>query len=77
MFLQTPSLKYQKVITAKKAKLKNDSGRSFKEGWTESFGLMEPNGEMPSILLCVAYSVRWHFDTNKSLVKWKEKQLSS
>ncbi|XP_012928620.1 protein FAM200A-like isoform X1 [Heterocephalus glaber] len=70
---QTPSLEHQKMTTAKKAKLKTDSGRSFQEAWTESFGVIECNGKALCILcsksvVCRTSSVRRHFDTNHKSV---------
>ncbi|XP_013377247.1 PREDICTED: uncharacterized protein LOC102014543 [Chinchilla lanigera] len=66
---RSPSLEHQKVTTAKKAKLKPDSGRSFQEAWTESFGVIERSGKALCILcsksvVCRTSSVRRHFDTN-------------
>ncbi|KAM6176971.1 protein FAM200B-like [Erethizon dorsatum] len=75
---QTPSLEHQKMTAAKKAKLKTDSGRSFQEAWTESFGVIERNGKASCILcsksvVCRTSSVRRHFDTNhKSIAELGE-----
>ncbi|XP_013000519.1 protein FAM200A isoform X1 [Cavia porcellus] len=71
--LQTPSLEHQKMTTAKKAKLKPDSGRSFQEAWTESFGVIERDGKALCVLcsksiVCRTSSVRRHFDTNHKSV---------
>ncbi|XP_023567860.1 general transcription factor II-I repeat domain-containing protein 2A isoform X2 [Octodon degus] len=70
---QTPNLERQKMTTEKKAKLKTDSGRSFQEAWTESFGVIERNGKALCILcsksvVCRTSSVRRHFDTNHKSV---------
>ncbi|XP_034262212.1 general transcription factor II-I repeat domain-containing protein 2-like [Pantherophis guttatus] len=64
------------MSTAKKAKA--DSGRSFQEAWTESFGVIERDGKALCILcyesvVCRTSSVRRHFETNhKSIVKLSE-----
>ncbi|KAM4048853.1 general transcription factor II-I repeat domain-containing protein 2-like [Anomaloglossus baeobatrachus] len=55
------------MSTAKKAK--TDSGRSFQEVWTESFGVIERSGKALCTLcnesvVCRTSSVRRHFDTN-------------
>ncbi|XP_004873385.1 general transcription factor II-I repeat domain-containing protein 2A-like isoform X2 [Heterocephalus glaber] len=66
------------MTTPKKAKLKTDSGRSFQEAWTESFGVIERDGKALCILcsvsvVCRTSSVRRHFDTNhKSVAKLGE-----
>ncbi|XP_073515719.1 harmonin-binding protein USHBP1 isoform X4 [Phyllobates terribilis] len=62
-----PSIEHPKMSTAKKAK--TDSGRSFQEAWTESFGVIECNGKALCTLcnesvVCRTSSVRRHFDTN-------------
>ncbi|XP_066461121.1 general transcription factor II-I repeat domain-containing protein 2B-like [Eleutherodactylus coqui] len=59
------------MSTAKKSK--PDSGRSFQEAWTESFGVIERNGKALCILcnesvVCRTSSVRRHFDTNHKSV---------
>ncbi|CAH2324767.1 general transcription factor II-I repeat domain-containing 2A-like [Pelobates cultripes] len=70
----------QKMCTAKKAKFKTDSGRSFQETWTESFGVIERNGKALCILCSESVvsrtsSVRRHFDTNhKSVAKLGESE---
>lgn len=58
---------------AKKAKLNIDSGRSFQETWTESFGVIEHNRKALCILcgesvVCRTSSVRRHFNTNHKIV---------
>ncbi|XP_010604765.1 general transcription factor II-I repeat domain-containing protein 2A-like [Fukomys damarensis] len=66
------------MSTPKKAKLKTDSGRSFQEAWTESFGVIERHGKALCILcsvsvVCRTSSVRRHFDTNhRSVAKLGE-----
>ncbi|XP_026578977.1 general transcription factor II-I repeat domain-containing protein 2-like [Pseudonaja textilis] len=62
----TPSLEHPKVSAAKKAR--TDSGRSFREAWTESFGMIEHNGKALCTLcnesvVCRTSSVRRHFNT--------------
>ncbi|XP_013358567.1 PREDICTED: uncharacterized protein LOC102022594 isoform X3 [Chinchilla lanigera] len=69
---RTPSLEPE-MTAAKKAKLKPDSGRSFQQAWTESFGVIERNGKALCILcsesvVCRTSSVRRHFDTNHKSV---------
>ncbi|KAG9485345.1 hypothetical protein GDO78_008432 [Eleutherodactylus coqui] len=59
------------MSTAKKSK--PDSGRSFQEAWTESFGVIECNGKALCILcnesvVCRTSSIRRHFDTNHKSV---------
>ncbi|XP_040297400.1 general transcription factor II-I repeat domain-containing protein 2-like [Bufo bufo] len=59
------------MSAAKKAK--TDSGRSFQEAWTESFGVIERNGKALCILcnetvVCRTSSVRRHLDTNHKSV---------
>lgn len=61
------------MSTAKKVKLISDSGRSFQETWTESFGVIERNGKALCILCSESVvsrtsSVRRHFDTNHKSV---------
>ena len=57
---------------------KKDSGRSFQEAWTESFGVIERNGKALCIIctesvVCRTSSVRRHFNTNhKSVAKLGE-----
>ncbi|XP_060548259.1 general transcription factor II-I repeat domain-containing protein 2A-like [Pantherophis guttatus] len=64
------------MSAAKKAK--RDSGRSFQEAWTESFGVIEHNGKALCVLcnesvVCRTSSVRRHLDTNhKSVAKLGE-----
>ncbi|XP_072006342.1 general transcription factor II-I repeat domain-containing protein 2-like [Engystomops pustulosus] len=50
-----------------------DSGRSFQEAWTESYGMIERNGKALCVLcnesvVCRTSSVRRHFDTNHKTV---------
>ena len=57
----------------KKAKLNSDSGRSFQETWTDSFGVIEHNSKALCILcgesvVCRTSSVRRHFNTNHKIV---------
>jgi len=64
------------MSVAKKAK--KDSGRSFQEALTESFGVIERNGKAFCIIctesvVCRTSSVRRHFNTNhKSVAKLGE-----
>ncbi|XP_013919890.1 PREDICTED: general transcription factor II-I repeat domain-containing protein 2-like [Thamnophis sirtalis] len=64
------------MSTAKKTR--TDSGRSFREAWTESFGMVEHNGKALCTLcnesvVCRTSSVRRHFDTNhKSIAQLGE-----
>ncbi|MBN3284796.1 GTD2B protein, partial [Polyodon spathula] len=59
----------KKMSTIKKAKLQTDSGRSFQEGWTETFGMVDSKGKALCVICneSVVYrtsSVKRHFDTN-------------
>lgn len=61
------------MSTSKKAKLKTDSGRSFQETWTQSFGVIERNGKALCVLCSESVvsrtsSVKRHFDTNHKSV---------
>ncbi|XP_013930323.1 PREDICTED: uncharacterized protein LOC106555913 [Thamnophis sirtalis] len=66
---RTPSLEYPEMSAAKKA----GSGRSFREAWTESFGMIEHNGKALCTLckesvVCRTSSVKRHFNTNHKSV---------
>ncbi|XP_058027186.1 general transcription factor II-I repeat domain-containing protein 2-like [Ahaetulla prasina] len=69
------------MSTPKKAR--TDSGSSFQEAWTESFGVIERNGKALCILcnesvMCHPSSVRWHFDTkHKSVAKLEETERTN
>ncbi|XP_034259776.1 general transcription factor II-I repeat domain-containing protein 2A-like [Pantherophis guttatus] len=69
------------MSAAKKAK--TDSGSSFQEAWTESFGVIEHYGKALCILchesvMCHTSSVKWHFDTyHKSVAKLDETERTN
>ncbi|KAM5138157.1 general transcription factor II-I repeat domain-containing protein 2A-like [Mantella aurantiaca] len=66
---------------SKAKKAKTDSGRSFQEAWTESFGVIERNEKALCVLcnesvVCRTSSVRRHFDTNhNSVAKLSEPEI--